>query len=206
MTFEHNKYPHMKDLFLKRFSYYKKLGDDTFSQLSEEQLLWQYNSESNSITTIVKHISGNMNSRWTDFLNSDGEKSWRNRDTEFENDIKTKQEILEIWEKAWSVFFDALHLINDENLYTKIKIRGEEHTVLDAILRQLAHYPYHIGQIVYVAKMLKKEAWQTLSIAKNKSQDYNLEQLKNSDLQNRPQNSSPVCFANSTEVRDDFKS
>ena len=165
----------MKDLFLKRFEYYKSLGDKAFDQLTDDQIFWQYNEESNSIAVIVKHIAGNMLSRWTNFLTEDGEKSWRHRDEEFVNTFKTKDEVLEFWEKGWKCLFDALNQINDENLYATIYIRGEAHPVIDAILRQLAHYPYHIGQIVYIAKMIKNEDWKTLSIARNKSKEFNNE-------------------------------
>ncbi|WP_415325809.1 DUF1572 family protein [Chryseobacterium sp. MMS23-Vi53] len=168
----------MKDLFIKRFEYYKNLGDKSFDQLSEEQIFWQFNEESNSIAIIVKHIAGNMLSRWTNFLTEDGEKSWRNRDEEFINTFTTKQEVLEYWEEGWKCLIDALHQINDENLQATIYIRGEAHSVLDAVFRQLAHYPYHIGQIVYIAKMMKNDNWKTLSIAKNKSEEFNNE-MKN---------------------------
>ncbi|WP_034690662.1 DUF1572 family protein [Kaistella palustris] len=195
----------MKDLFLKRFLFYKDLGDKTFSQLSESEVLWQFNTESNSVATIVKHISGNMISRWTNFLTEDGEKSWRNRDAEFENDITSKAEMLEIWEKGWQVLLEALKQINEHNLQKTISIRGEKILVVDALLRQLAHYPYHIGQIVFIAKMLKDKNWQTLSIARNKSGEYNAELLKKSMPEEIRGNSSPVCFAKSDEVRDEYK-
>lgn len=195
----------MKDLFVKRFEYYKSLGDKTFDQLSEEQMFWQYNDESNSIAVIVKHIAGNMLSRWTNFLTEDGEKSWRNRDVEFVNTFTTKEQVLDFWEKGWECFFDALEKINDDNLYSTTYIRGEAHPVIDAVLRQLAHYPYHIGQIVYIAKMIKNEDWNTLSIARNRSQEFNTE-MKSKFLNSEPDtNSSPVCFQNSPEVRDEYK-
>ncbi len=196
----------MKDLFQKRLQYYKELGDKTFAQLSDEEIFWQYNEESNSIAIIVKHIAGNMLSRWTNFLTEDGEKDWRNRDSEFENSFTTKQEIVDFWEKGWKCFFDALEQISDENLHSTIYIRGEMHSVLDAVLRQLAHYPYHIGQIVYIAKMLKNEDWKTLSIARNKSSEFNIEMLKKQSADEIQENSSPVCYAKSDEVRDEFKS
>ena len=194
----------MKDLFLKRFQYYKNIADQTFEQLEEPQLFWQYNPESNSIATIVKHISGNMISRWTNFLTEDGEKEWRNRDAEFENDIQSKAEMLEMWEKGWLVLFDALNQVNDANINSIILIRGEKISVVDALLRQLAHYPYHIGQIIYLAKMLKNDDWKTLSIARNKSQEYT-ELLKKQNSAEIHQNSSPVCYANSDEVRDEYQ-
>lgn len=195
----------MKDLFLKRFKYYKDLGDKTFQQLTDEEVLWRYNEASNSISTIVKHLSGNMKSRWTNFLTEDGEKSWRNRDSEFENDLKSKEEMLKIWEEGWQILFKALDQITPDNIHQMIFIRGEKLSVIDALLRQLAHYPYHVGQIIFVAKMIKNEEWKTLSIAKNKSEEYHLELLKNQKSEDIPENSSPVCFAKSDEVRDEYK-
>lgn len=193
----------MKDLFVKRFQYYKDIGDKTLAQLSEEQFFWQYNEESNSIAIIIKHLAGNMLSRWTNFLTEDGEKDWRNRDLEFTSTFKTKDEVLEYWEKGWRCLFEALNQITDENINATIYIRGEAHSVLDAVFRQLAHYPYHIGQIVYIAKMMKDQDWQTLSIARKKSEDFNQKMHSKFD---RHENASPVCFAKSNEVRDDFKS
>ncbi|WP_213278170.1 DUF1572 family protein [Chryseobacterium indologenes] len=195
----------MKDLFVKRFEYYKSLGDKTFGQLTDEQMFWQYNDESNSIAVIVKHLAGNMLSRWTNFLTEDGEKSWRNRDGEFVNTFTTKEQVLDFWEQGWKCFFDALGKINDDNLYSTTYIRGEAHPVIDAVLRQLAHYPYHIGQIVYIAKMIKNEDWNTLSIARNRSQEFNTE-MKSKFFNGEPDtNSSPVCFQNSPEIRDEYK-
>lgn len=195
----------MKNLFIKRFQYYKELAEKTFDQISEENLFWKYNEESNSIATIVKHLAGNMQSRWTNFLTEDGEKIWRNRDSEFENDLKSKTEMLEIWHKAWSILFEALNQIQDENWNQFISIRDEKITVLDAVIRQIAHYPYHVGQIVYIGKMLKNEEWKSLSIAKNKSEKSTIEMLKNQESSVIQENSSPVCSAKSDEVRDDYK-
>lgn len=195
----------MKDLFLKRFQYYKELAEKTFDQVSEEQLFWKYNEESNSIATLVKHLSGNMQSRWTNYLTEDGEKSWRKRDSEFENDIQSKAEMMEIWTKGWQVLFEALNQIKEENWNDTIFIRGEKNTVLDAVLRQLAHYPYHIGQIIYIAKMVKDADWKTLSIAKNQSIPFTIEKLKSLDSSEIQENASPVCYAKSEEVRDDYK-
>lgn len=195
----------MKELFLKRFLFYKDLGDKTFEQLSDDEVLWQYNAESNSIATIVKHIAGNMVSRWTNFLTEDGEKEYRNRDAEFLNDIQSKAEMIAVWENGWKVLLEAINLITDENINTPIFIRGEKHSLLDAVLRQLAHYPYHVGQIVYAAKMLKNDAWKTLSIARNKSAEYNSELLTKLNATEIPQNFSPVCYAKSDDVRDDYK-
>lgn len=199
------KIERMKDLFIKRFEYYKALGDKSFDQLSDEQIFWQYNEESNSIAVIVHHLAGNMLSRWTNFLTEDGEKSWRHRDEEFVNTFTTKNEVLEYWEKGWKCLFEALDQINDENLYTTIYIRGEGHSVIDAVFRQLAHYPYHIGQIVYIAKMIKNEDWKTLSIARNRSQEFNTDMKSKFSKEEQEDNSSPVCFQNSPEVRDEYK-
>ncbi len=195
----------MKELFIKRFEYYKMLGDKSFEQLLDEQIFWQFNEESNSIAIIIKHVAGNMLSRWTNFLTEDGEKPWRTRDEEFVNTFKTKLEVLEYWEKGWKCLFDALNQINDENLYSTIYIRNEAHSVIDAVFRQLAHYPYHIGQIVYIAKMMKNDDWKTLSIARNKSQEFNSEMENQFSVQDFDSNSSPVCYQNSPEVRDEFK-
>lgn len=162
---------------IKQFEYYKLLGDKTISQLADDELVWQYNEESNSIATIVKHLSGNMLSRWTDFLTSDGEKEWRNRDAEFENDIHTKEAIVELWEEGWKCFLETLKKLKEEDLEKIIYIRNQGHTVVEAINRQLAHYPYHVGQIVFIGKMILNEKWQTLSIAKGKSTNYNAEKF-----------------------------
>lgn len=157
----------------KQFLYYKTLGEKAIDQLEEEQLFIALNENTNSIATIVKHLSGNMLSRWTDFLISDGEKEWRNRDSEFQETLKSKEEILELWNGGWNCFFNALNVMQDLELTTIIYIRNEGQTIIDALNRQLAHYPYHIGQIVFYAKMLKKEEWNSLSIPKNKSLLYN---------------------------------
>jgi hypothetical protein len=195
----------MTELFIKRFKYYKMLGDKSFEQLSDEQLFWQFNEESNSIAIIVKHIAGNMLSRWTNFLTEDGEKSWRNRDKEFVNNFKTKKEILDFWEEGWKCFLDALNQINEDNLYSTLYIRSEPQLVIDAVFRQLAHYPYHIGQIVYIAKMIKDGDWKTLSIARNKSEEFN-DEMKNKLSENGfNSNSSSVSFQNSPEIRDEYK-
>lgn len=157
----------------KQFLYYKTIGEKAIDQLDEEQLFISINENTNSIATIVKHLSGNMLSRWTDFLTSDGEKEWRNRDSEFNETLKSKKEILELWNAGWNCFYNAINVLQDEELDTIIYIRNEGHTIIEAINRQLAHYPYHIGQIVFYAKMLKKNEWNSLSIPKNKSDLYN---------------------------------
>lgn len=195
----------MKNLLVKRFHFYKELADKTLNQLDEDQLFWQANPECNSVATIIHHISGNMISRWTNFLTEDGEKSWRNRDLEFKNEKVSKDEIIEIWEKGWKILFDALEEVNDDNLNAIVLIRGEKHSVIDALLRQLAHYSYHIGQMVYAAKILKNGEWETLSIARDQSQSYNSKTFKENNFKELNPNSSPVCFAKSSEVRADYK-
>lgn len=157
---------------IKQFAYYKLLGEKTFAQIPAEKLFWQYNKESNSIAILVKHLWGNMLSRWTDFLASDGEKEWRNRDAEFENDIQDKAEMLQKWEQGWSVFLAALQALKESDLPKTIYIRNQGHTVMEAINRQLAHYSYHIGQIVFIGKMCS-EGWQSLSIPKDRSKTFN---------------------------------
>jgi hypothetical protein len=157
----------------KQFLYYKTLGEKAMNQLEPSQLFVTANDDSNSIATIVKHLSGNMLSRWTDFLTTDGEKEWRQRDQEFEDTIQTKEELFDYWNKGWDCFTAALDSLTPDQLGTIIYIRNEGHTVVEAINRQLAHYPYHIGQIVFYAKMLKSTPWDSLSIPKNKSGDYN---------------------------------
>jgi len=161
---------------IKQFEYYKMLGEKTFAQIPEDKLFWQYNEDSNSIAAIVKHLSGNMLSRWTDFLTTDGEKEWRNRDAEFENDIKTKGDMLNQWNQGWKLFLDVLKSLSEEDLTQIIYIRNQGHTVLEAINRQLAHYPYHIGQIVFIGKMAATH-WDSLSIPKGNSTIYNADKF-----------------------------
>lgn len=157
----------------KQFQYYKMLGDKTFAQLDSTDLFWQYHDNSNSIAIIVKHLWGNMRSRWTDFLTSDGEKTWRNRDSEFEADIASEAELLEKWEAGWQVLFEALDSVNENNFQQTIYIRNMGHTIVEAINRQMAHYAYHVGQITFIGKMRKGQDWQSLSIPKGQSEAYN---------------------------------
>ncbi|WP_216831397.1 DUF1572 domain-containing protein [Alkalihalobacterium elongatum] len=165
-------------IVIERFNSVKILGDKTLNQLSEEEIHWNYNSESNSVAIIVKHLSGNMVSRWSDFLTSDGEKEYRNREGEFIDDITTKAELITVWEKGWKVLIDTLTDLREQDLLKNINIRGENHLVLEAIERQMAHYAYHIGQIVYIGKQLKDNDWKSLSIPKGKSEDYLKEMLE----------------------------
>ena len=157
----------------KQFLYYKTLGEKTFEQLTSEQLFLALNDNTNSIAVIVKHLSGNMLSRWTDFLTTDGEKEWRNRDAEFEVAFSTREALITEWNKGWDCFLPVLDALKPQQLSQIIYIRNEGHTVVEAINRQLAHYSYHIGQIVFYGKLLKTEEWNSLSIPKNKSTDYN---------------------------------
>jgi hypothetical protein len=157
----------------KQFLYYKMLGKKAMEQLEAEQLFVSVNEDTNSIAVIVKHLSGNMLSRWTDFLTTDGEKETRNRDGEFENDLLTKDQVLTAWNSGWECFLGTLESLKPEQLSEIIYIRNEGHTVIEAINRQLAHYPYHVGQIVFYAKLLKNSEWDSLSIPKNKSNSYN---------------------------------
>ena len=161
----------------KLFAYYKKLGDDAMAQIDDEKLFFQVNEDANSIAIIVQHLAGNMLSRWTDFLTTDGEKEWRNRDAEFETNITNKQDLLAYWNSGWQCLFTALEPLTSSDLDKIIYIRNEGHTVLEAINRQLAHYPYHVGQLVFLAKLLAADKWKSLSIPKNKSQEYNQEKF-----------------------------
>lgn len=165
------------DSVKKQFEYYKSVGEKTFNQLNEEELFWQFNEESNSIAIIVNHLWGNMKSRWTNFLTSDGEKEWRNRDLEFESVIKTKSDLIHKWNDGWKCLFDALDSITEDNFETKVYIRNQEHSIIDAVNRQLAHYAYHIGQLVYIGKMIKGGEWKSLTIPKGKSHKFNKEKF-----------------------------
>ncbi|AEM71431.1 protein of unknown function DUF1572 [Allomuricauda ruestringensis DSM 13258] len=155
------------------FQRYKTMGDKTFVQISDADIHWKHNDSDNSIAIIVKHIVGNMMSRWTNFLSEDGEKSWRNRDMEFEEPYTSKSEMITAWEKGWKCLFEALGSINPSNFQSKVKIRNEEHSIVEAINRQLAHYASHVGQIVFVGKMIKGHDWKSLSIPKGASKDFN---------------------------------
>lgn len=170
------------DSAIKQFEYYKKISEKAIEQITDEQLFWQYNSESNSIATIIKHLSGNMLSRWTDFLTTDGEKTWRNRDDEFINDIFTKLELMSYWNKGWNCFFDTINKLKPNDLKKIIYIRNQEHTVIEAINRQLAHYPYHVGQIVFIGKIICNNEWKSLSIPKGNSEVFNNEKFSTSKV------------------------
>lgn len=158
---------------LQEFRKSKRLAERAMVQLDEREIFHQLDSESNSIAVIVKHLAGNMRSRWTDFLTSDGEKPDRHRDTEFEiGEATTRADVMQMWEAGWSHVFAAIEPLRAEDLSRTITIRGEAHTVMQAINRQLTHYAYHAGQIVFLAKHFKSNAWQTLSIARGQSENY----------------------------------
>lgn len=161
----------------RQFEYYKVLGEKTMDQIPDEALFWQYNGTSNSIAIIVQHLWGNMLSRWTDFLTTDGEKEWRDRDAEFEVGIKTKSELMQKWNEGWSCAFNALNPLTEEDLTKTIYIRNMGQSVTDAINRQLAHYSYHVGQIVFIGKMVSNENWHYLSIPKGQSKTFNTDKF-----------------------------
>ena len=158
---------------LTLFAWYKKLAERAMDQLTDEQLFATLDGEANSIAIIVKHMSGNMLSRWTDFLTTDGEKPTRNRDGEFEAPPATRAELLATWDAGWACLFSALEPLTDADLGRTITIRGEAHSVMQAINRQLAHYPHHIGQIVLLAKHFAADRWQTLSVPRKGSAEFN---------------------------------
>lgn len=149
----------------KQFAQYKLLAEKAIAQIDAEKLFTSVSNESNSIAIIIQHMAGNMLSRWTDFLTTDGEKEWRKRDDEFKVLLRSKEDIMKLWEKGWQCLFAALDNLTPLSLKQQIYIRGEAHTVLEAINRQLAHYPYHVGQIVFIAKMFN-ENFESLSIPK----------------------------------------
>lgn len=163
---------------LKQFKYYKSLGDKTIAVLTFEELSKEFIEDSNSVSIIIKHLVGNMLSRWTNFLTEDGEKAWRQRDDEFTDSFDTKTALIAYWESGWSCLFDALTPLNEKDLQRIVYIRHQGHTVTAAINRQMMHYAYHIGQMVLLGKMHKGEAWETLSIAKGQSSAYNTEKFK----------------------------
>jgi hypothetical protein len=153
---------------IKRFTEAKLTTEKAIDQLTESELFWSPNEESNSIAIIIKHMSGNMVSRWTDFLHTDGEKPDRNRDNEFVGDINTKEQVMELWELGWDTFLTTLKEIEEEHLLKTITIRNEHHSVIEAIERQMYHYSYHVGQIIYIAKHLKSGDWKSLTIPRKK--------------------------------------
>jgi len=154
------------------FRYYKKLAEGAMEQLRDEELVLTLDPEMNSVALIVKHMVGNMRSRWTDFLTSDGEKPDRKRDSEFEEPVANRKMLLDSWERGWQYLFEALASLTDADLRRTVTIRSEPHSVMQAINRQIAHYSYHCGQIVFLAKHLRASEWRTLSVARGKSVDF----------------------------------
>jgi hypothetical protein len=166
----------------RQFEYYKMLGEKAMEQVPEDKLFWQFNEESNSIATIVKHLWGNMLSRWTDFLTTDGEKEWRNRDAEFDpdsyrDDINSREQMMKNWNEGWNCVFVALNQLTEADLNKQVFIRNQGQTVVDAINRQLAHYPHHIGQILFIGKVVCGNKWRSLSIPKGKSKEFNADKF-----------------------------
>lgn len=158
---------------ISRVSHYKSLADKSIAQLEASDIYFKPNESSNSIAVIMQHMAGNMLSRWTNFLTEDGEKEWRNRDQEFNEGKIPLPELLALWEKGWDCFLSALHQLSEDDLLKTIHIRTEPLTVIDAINRQLSHYPYHVGQIVYVARLIKNKQWENLSIPPGQSAQFN---------------------------------
>jgi uncharacterized damage-inducible protein DinB len=158
---------------LALFRYYKKLAEEAMKQVADAQLQIVLDPEMNSIAQTVKHMTGNMRSRWTDFLNSDGEKPDRQRDSEFVDPPATREKLLALWEQGWQLVFQALEPLTDADLARTVFIRGEAHSVMQAVNRQIAHYAYHCGQIVLLAKHFRSQEWQSLSVPRNKSGEFN---------------------------------
>jgi len=161
------------DVVIKRFSVYKVMAEKAFGQISDAQLHQPLDENTNSVATILKHMSGNLRSRFTDFLTSDGEKPDRDRDSEFVDDIADRQTLLAIWEAGWRCLFEALSPLTDGDLTKTITIRGEPHSVIDALLRQLSHCSYHVGQIVQLSRYLAKDQWTVLTIPRGGSKKFN---------------------------------
>ena len=157
---------------LSLFHYYKKLAERAMEQVSDLQLFEVLDDEMNSIAIIVKHMAGNMRSRWTDFLTTDGDKPDRNRDGEFVSPSASRAELLRVWDAGWKCVFDALEPLSESDLTRRVTIRGEEHSVMQAVNRQIAHYAYHVGQLVFLAKHFAGSRWETLTIARGKSEEF----------------------------------
>jgi hypothetical protein len=162
---------------IKQFEYYKLLGEKALDQTPDEALTFVHHAQSNSLAIIVKHLWGNMLSRWTDFLHSDGEKPWREREAEFEQGAHDRVALMQQWNEGWNCLFSALAPLQEADLSRIVYIRNQGHTVIEAIYRQLAHYAYHVGQMVFLARLLKGEEWQSLSIPKGKSGQFNAEKF-----------------------------
>jgi hypothetical protein len=174
MSFEQSFLKEIKARFLG----YKKLAEDSLNQLKNDDFHFKPSSESNSIAIIIQHMVGNMKSRFTNFLTEDGEKIWRDRDTEFENKNWSKEDLIIYWNEGWDCLINAMFELNEKNIQQKVVIRSEPITVSDALLRQLSHYSYHIGQIITLSIIIKNKDWKSLSIPKGKSNEYNQQKMK----------------------------
>lgn len=172
---------------LNEFRRYKTLAERAMAQIQDDQLLVTLDPESNSIAVIVKHLAGNMRSRWMDFLTTDGEKPDRNRDSEFESPPAPRAELLRLWEWGWSFVFSALEPLTDADLARTVHIRTEPYSVHEAIQRQLAHYAYHVGQIVFLAKHFRSARWKSLSIPRGKSKDFDMKVARGEASQKKAQ-------------------
>lgn len=179
---------------INAFRNYKNLAEKSFAQVSDEEFFKTIDAESNSIATIAKHIAGNLRSRWTQFLTTDGEKPDRNRDAEFAAENGARESLMQFWETGWRALFDSLESLKAEDLSKIVKIRGEDHTVVKAINRALAHAAYHVGQIVFLAKHFRSSEWKTLSIPRNKSAEFNEHLAKQENTENYLE--APPDFAN----------
>jgi len=196
---------HYLDDSIASFRAYKKLAEKALDQLSDDEFFVTLDEEGNSVAVIMKHMAGNMFSRWTDFLTTDGEKPNRNRDLEFLIEATTsKKDVLEYWQRGWQCVFDALEPLRAEDLGRKVLIRGEEHTVIQAINRQLMHYANHIGQIVFLAKHFRSTEWKSLSIPRNRSAEFNAYLAKKAGVADKEtQLERVVDFANNAGSHDE---
>lgn len=165
------------DTIKEDFKKYKKTAEDTLAQLNEDEIHYRSGEDSNSISILIQHISGNLASRFTDFLSADGEKEWRKRDTEFEGQNLSKDKLMKKWNSGWKILFDQLDKLSPDDLTKSVLIRSEPHSVIKALNRQALHYSYHVGQIVFIAKEIKKDNWKTLSVARGKSEEFNKKML-----------------------------
>ena len=161
------------DSAVRTFESQKRLAERAIAQLGDDQFHVALDANTNSVTVMMKHLAGNMLSRWTDFLTTDGEKPWRGRDTEFVDDIPSREALLARWEDGWKCLFAALDALSDEDLTRTVRMRGEEQSALDAIFRQLSHYGCHVGQIVQTARVMAKDNWEVLTIPRGGSDEYN---------------------------------
>ncbi len=158
---------------ISTFKQYQIIGEKALTQIEDVSFFSKHNETSNSVSNIIMHLHGNMLSRWTDFLSSDGEKEWRNRDQEFEDQNLDKNQVMQKWLEGWECLYSAMESLAEDDLQKTIFIRHQPQTVLEAIQRQIAHYAYHIGQLVYISKMYSKNDWNSMSIPKGKSNEYN---------------------------------